>query len=181
MNIYETDRLILRQIDESWAEEVLQYYKRNRNFLAEWEPERSEEFYTFDYQQNFLLADAQANRDGKVFRLWLTYKDERKIIGSISFNNIVRGVLQSCIMGYKLDKDEINKGLITEALTKAVQVVFEELKLHRIEAPIMPNNMASIKVVSKLGFENEGLSKKYIQVNGQWEDHFRWALITGDS
>lgn len=117
-------------------------------------------------------------KSGKILRLWITGKnDKRKIIGCITFNLIVRGVLQSCILGYKLDKDEINKGLITEGIEKAIDVVFNELKLHRIEAPILPINIASIKVVSKLGFENEGLSKKYIKVNGRWEDHTRWALI----
>lgn len=56
-------------------------------------------------------------------------------------------------------------------------MVFEELKLHRIEAPIMPRNETSINVVSKLGFTNEGIAKKLIKVNGIWEDHIRWALI----
>lgn len=181
LKIYETKRLILRQIDESWAEEVLQYYKRNRRFLSEWEPQRPEEFYTLDFQKNFLQEDFKANKNGKILRLWIINKnDERKIIGCITFNLIVRGVLQSCILGYKLDKDEINKGLITEGMKRAINVVFDELKLHRIEAPIMPINTASIKVVSKLGFENEGLSKKYIKVNGKWEDHMRWSLINGN-
>ena len=178
MKAYETQRLILRRVDESWAEEVLQYYYRNRHFLSEWEPERPEEFYTLDFQKKFLEEDFKSNEDGKIFRLWITAKnEERRIIGCITFNLIVRGVLQSCILGYKLDKEEINKGLITEGINKAISVVFDELKLHRIEAPIMPVNIASIKVVSKLGFENEGLSKKYIKVNGKWEDHIRWALI----
>lgn len=174
----ETQRLVLRQIDESWSEEVLQYYDRNRHFLSEWEPQRSEEFYTLKFQKNFLQEDVKANKSGKILRLWITGKnDKRKIIGCITFNLIVRGVLQSCILGYKLDKDEINKGLITEGIQKAIDVVFNELNLHRIEAPILPINTASIKVVSKLGFENEDLSKKYIKVNGKWEDHTRWALI----
>lgn len=178
MKVYETQRLILRQIDESWAEEVLQYYNRNRLFLSEWEPQRSEEFYTLDFQKKFLKEDLKSNENGTIFRLWITNKhDKRKIIGCISFNLIVRGVLQSCILGYKLDNEEVNKGLITEGLKEAIFVVFEELELHRIEAPIMPINIASIKVVSKLGFENEGLSKNLIKVNGEWEDHSRWALI----
>lgn len=181
LKIYETERLILRQIDESWAEEVLQYYNRNRFFLSEWEAQRSEEFYTLDFQKKFLQEDFKSNANGTTFRLWMTTKhDDRKIIGCISFNLIVRGILQSCILGYKLDKEEINKGLITEGIKKAISVVFEELKLHRIEAPIMPNNNASIKVVSKLGFANEGIAKKLIKVNGKCEDHTRWALINSN-
>lgn len=121
LKIYETQRLILRQIDESWAEEVLQYYNRNRFFLSEWEPQRPEEFYTLDFQKKFLQEDFKSNENGTIFRLWITNKnDEQKIIGCITFNLIVRGVLQSCILGYKLDKEEINKGLITEGIKKAI-------------------------------------------------------------
>jgi [ribosomal protein S5]-alanine N-acetyltransferase len=178
MKVYETERLWLRQIDENWTEEVLDYFLRNRSFLTEWEAKRSEEFYTFEFQRTFLQEDVKANEEGTTLKLWMTKKDdERKIIGCISFSLIVRGILQSCILGYKLDQDEINKGYISEGLKKAISVVFEELKLHRIEAPIMPKNKASINVVSKLGFMNEGIAKKLIKVNGVWEDHSRWSLL----
>jgi [ribosomal protein S5]-alanine N-acetyltransferase len=80
-------------------------------------------------------------------------------------------------LGYKLDKDEINKGYITEALQKGIEIIFNEYQLHRIEAPIMPRNEASIRVVKKLGFENEGIAKKLLKVNGKWEDHMRWVLL----
>ncbi|MED2962046.1 GNAT family protein, partial [Bacillus thuringiensis] len=95
----------------------------------------------------------------------------------ISFNLIVRGIYQSCVLGYKLDKAELNKGYTTEALRKAIQVAFEEFQLHRIEAPIMPRNLASIQVVTKIGFQYEGVSRKMLMVNGVWEDHMRWVLL----
>ena len=55
--------------------------------------------------------------------------------------------------------------------------MFEEIKIHRIEANIMPINIVSIKVIEKLGFENEGLAKKYLKVNGIWEDHFHYVKL----
>ncbi|MGQ0453634.1 GNAT family N-acetyltransferase, partial [Bacillus sp. SS-TM] len=97
--------------------------------------------------------------------------DDTKIIGCISFNLIVRGIYQSCVLSYKLDKAELNKGYTTEALRKAIQVAFGEFQLHRIEAPIMPRNLASIQVVTKIGFQYEGVSRKMLMVNGVWEDH----------
>lgn len=134
--------------------------------------------YTLEFQRKFRQEDFKANEEGTTLKLWITKKDdERKIIGWISFSLIVRGILQSCILGYKLDQDEVNNGCITEGLWKAISVVFEELKLHLIEAPIMLINNASINVVSKLGFTNEGIAKKLIKINGRWEDHMRWALI----
>ena len=87
------------------------------------------------------------------------------------------GAFLSCYLGYKLDKDEINKGYMTEAVKKGVEVVFNELGLHRIEANIMPRNKASLRVVEKLGFYNEGLAYKYLKINGKWEDHIHMVLL----
>ncbi|HDR8061733.1 GNAT family protein [Bacillus thuringiensis] len=178
MKIYETDRLYLREIDESYAETVLQYYDRNREFLKAWEEYRPDDFFTLDYQKKKLQKDRKEFEEGKIIRLWIFKKgDDTKIIGCISFNLIVRGIYQSCVLGYKLDKAELNKGYTTEALRKAIQVAFEEFQLHRIEAPIMPRNLASIQVVTKIGFQYEGVSRKMLMVNGVWEDHMRWVLL----
>lgn len=88
-----------------------------------------------------------------MLRLWIVKKnDDTKIIGSIAFDNIIRGAFLSCHLGYKLDKDEINKGYITEAIQKGIDIMFNEFGLDRIEANIMPKNKRSIRVVEKLGF-----------------------------
>jgi ribosomal-protein-alanine N-acetyltransferase len=180
MRLYETNRLILRELDETFALTVLNYYQRNKDFLKEWEAERPEDFFTLEYQSERLKKDIELTKSGSILKLWLFHKDDKdfsKTIGCISFSNIVRSILQSCILGYKLDKDEINKGYITEALQKGIEIIFNEYQLHRIEAPIMPRNEASIRVVKKLGFENEGIAKKLLKVNGKWEDHMRWVLL----
>ncbi|HLO11866.1 MAG TPA: GNAT family N-acetyltransferase [Pseudoneobacillus sp.] len=178
MNIYQTERLILKQLDENDAGKVLDYFNRNREFLEKWEAQRSEEFFTLDFQTESLKQDILSFQKGTSVKFWILKKeDQEKVIGCISFSVIVRGILQSCIMGYKLDESELKKGFITEAIKKAIEVMFNELGLHRIEAPIMPKNEASIQVVKKLGFTNEGISRKMIRVNGIWEDHIRWAII----
>jgi ribosomal-protein-alanine N-acetyltransferase len=79
-------------------------------------------------------------------------------------------------MGYKLDKDELNKGYITEALRKGIDIMFNEYGLHRIEANIMPKNSRSLRVAEKLGFYNEGLALKYLKISGRWEDHIHMVL-----
>ncbi|WP_245840043.1 GNAT family N-acetyltransferase [Sutcliffiella horikoshii] len=67
------------------------------------------------------------------------------------------------------------------ALKKSIIVIFTEYDLHRIEAPVMPKNERSIKVLEKLGFMNEGITKKMMKVNGVWEDHIRWSLLNPDN
>ena len=80
----------------------------------------------------------------------------------------------------KLDKEFVGRGYMTEVVNKVLEIAFEDLKLHRIEANIMPRNIPSIKVVQKCGFEKEGVSKKYLNVNGVWEDHYHFVKLNGN-
>lgn len=173
-----TPRLLLSTLGEGQAAHVLDYVRRNEAFLEEWEPARGPDYYTLEAQRE-LLSREQANmKEGQMLKVWI-YKAEEpdRIIGSVALSNIVRGVFQSCHLGYKLDGQEQANGYMTEALQAIIQYAFHEMKLHRIEANIMPRNAASMRVVSKLGFENEGLSKKYLKINGKWEDHIHMVLL----
>ncbi|GFP76113.1 GNAT family N-acetyltransferase [Clostridium fungisolvens] len=175
---YETDRLILKVLDEADAGQVLNYYMRNRGFLEEWEPTKDEEYYKKETHEIQLMNDLENILKENMLRLWIYKKeDENKVIGTLAFSNIVRGAFWSCFLGYKLDGAEINKGYMTEALSKGVHIMFSEFKLHRIEANIMPKNKRSLRVVEKLGFYNEGLAYKYLKINGRWEDHIHMVLL----
>lgn len=175
--IWETERLFLRVLDESCAEVVLQYYSRNKEFLEPWESVKSDEFYTLEFQRGILRQEMESTQNGKALRLWIFKKSEpEKAIGVVGFNNIIRGAFDSCHLGYKLDQNEVNRGYISEAIRKGIEVMFNEYKLHRIEANIMPRNKASLRVVEKLGFYNEGLAYKYLKIAGKWEDHIHMVL-----
>lgn len=176
-NYYETERLVLKVLDETYAKLVLDYYVRNKAFLDEWEPVKDDTFYTEEYQCEQLNKELIKIENGDALRLWIFKKDDDKIIGSIAFNNIVRGAFLSCHLGYKSDKDEKRRGYITEAIRKGIDIIFNEFGLHRIEANIMPKNKASLRVVEKLGFYNEGLAYKYLRINGKWEDHIHMVLL----
>ncbi|HCX03811.1 MAG: GNAT family N-acetyltransferase [Tissierellales bacterium] len=179
--VYHTDRLILKVLKTHQAQEVLDYYLRNKDFLHNWEPERGRRFYTYEYQQELLKEEYHEIKDKSKLRLWIYKKeDEERTIGSICFSNIIYGNFLSCFLGYKLDKEEINKGYTTEAVKKGVSIMFEEYKLHRVEANIIPENTASIKVVEKAGFEKEGYSKRYLNINGKWKDHIHFAIYNDE-
>ncbi len=178
LKVYETERLQLKVLDESYAEIVLDYNIRNKMFLKQWDPIRGEEFYTKKYHVDQLHKDILGIENGSSLRLWIFKKeDNSRTIGTISFSNIVRGGFLSCILGYKLDRDEINKGYMTEAVKKGIDIMFNEYGLHRIEGNIIPRNVQSLRVVEKLGFYNEGLAYKYLKINGKWEDHIHMVLL----
>jgi [ribosomal protein S5]-alanine N-acetyltransferase len=175
-----TERLALRTIDHTFAARCLDYVARNREFFTAWNPAVDEAFYTLAFQEDRLRLDRELRSQGRAVRLWLFKRDDRafeRIVGDLAFSNIVHGAFQSCHLGYKIDGAESGRGLMTEALARAIGLAFEELKLHRIEANIMPRNARSRRVVEKLGLVNEGLSRKYLKIAGVWEDHLHYVLL----
>lgn len=175
---YETERLILRTVDSKDAFLVLDYYIRNKEFLEQYEGIKERDYFTLEKQKYLIDMDNKLKDEGKKLRLWIYKKDEEnKIIGTLAFSEIIRGILQSCFLGYKLDEKELNKGYMTEAIKKAVDIIFTEYRLHRIEANVIPSNTRSIRVLEKCGFHNEGLAKKYLSINGKWQDHIHMAIL----
>ena len=175
---YQTERLWLQTLDETDAEQVLDFVQRNKKFLKEWEPIREEDYFTIEAQSKQLSADQSQMEAGQLVKVWLFKAgDTQRTIGSLSLSNIVRGAFQSCHIGYRIDENEQGQGYMTEALKKIVEVAFEDLNLHRLEANIMPRNEASLNVVRKLGFQDEGLAKRYLKINGKWEDHIHMVLL----
>lgn len=175
---YKTDRLILRDISEEEVYELSDYMKRNKDFLEKWEPKRDEKFYSIANMKELIIKENLLNSKKESLILYIFKKeDEKRIIGSVRLNNIIYGIFLSCFLGYRLDYKEINNGYMTEAVKKLIEVAFKEYNLHRIEGNIIPTNKSSIRVVEKLGFVCEGLSTKYLKINGKWEDHMHYVIL----
>ena len=175
-----TARLVLKVLGPEFARQSLDYYTRNRAFLAEWNPLPAPDFYTLSYHRERLRAELDLIKQDRMVRFWLFKREDVAFdtaIGNIAFSNIVRGAFQSCHLGYQLDEHEVNHGFISEALRRAIGYAFDDMKLHRIEANIMPRNLRSRRVVEKLGFVEEGLAKQYLKINGVWEDHIHCVLL----
>lgn len=178
-----TERLRLKVLGPEYARQSLDYYTRNRDFLSEWNPTPSADFYTLPYQQERLRVELELMQEDRLARFWLFKREDAACataIGNLAFNNIVRGAFQSCHLGYQLDQHEINQGLMTEALRWAIIFAFDELKLHRIEANVMPRNLRSSRVLAKLGFVEEGLARQYLKINGVWEDHIHYVILNAN-
>ncbi|MCA1622397.1 MAG: GNAT family N-acetyltransferase [Acidobacteria bacterium] len=105
---------------------------------------------------------------------------DKAIVGMINLSQIIRGVFQNAYLGYGLGVKFTGKGLMTEAVELILRFAFKDLKLHRIEANVQPDNAASINVLKRTGFTKEGFSPKYLKVGGRWRDHERWAIIAED-
>lgn len=167
--------------DLSLAEQVVDYYQRNRKFLEKFEPMRTEDFFSLAYQREVLQKEMADCKEKTAFRFYIKLVEQpEKIIGIIGLNNVVWGAFCSAFLGYKLDEQFINQGYMSMAVSMITQYAFEELHLHRIEANVMPRNQASLRVLQKNQFKNEGISKYYLKINGVWEDHIHMVKINYD-
>lgn len=171
-SMLETKRLILKPASMELVDQCVDFYRRNAGFLAEYEPERDEAFYEQEFHQKLLEEELSGIAQRRMMPFYLFLKERPELlIGKINMSNIVWGSFLSCFLGAKMDQDHINQGYMTEALEAVVTYGFETLGLHRLEANVMPKNTRSLRVLEKCGFENEGISQKYLKIHGVWEDH----------
>ena len=177
MKCYETERLSLRTITIPDIKNLQAFLVRNRTFLGPWEPLRDDTYYSEEAILQRIEQEILLDSQEKQLSLYLTQKGEERIIGNVTLSNIVRGPFQSCFLGYKLDEEATGHGYMSEAVAKVVEIAFNDLRLHRIEANIMPRNKRSLQVVKKNGFFFEGVSKDYLKINGTWEDHAHYVLL----
>lgn len=173
-----SSRLILRLAMPQDIPEIIGYYQENRAYLEPFEPKRDRGFYSevyWDWVVRDRITDFWADRSFKLF----LFKQElpQKIIGSVNFSEFIRGIAQSCILGYSLADREQQKGYMTEALQVAIAYIFEELNFHRIMAAYMPHNRRSGNVLRRLGFMVEGYAYDYLMIQDVWQDHILTSLI----
>jgi [ribosomal protein S5]-alanine N-acetyltransferase len=170
----------IRPLNVKDAEDSLKFQLDNRELFERFSMTRSSDFYTIEVQTERIRKYADHMSRDEEYNLGIFTNDTDTLIGSISLFQVLRGDLQSAFIGYFLDKNNNGKGYTTEAVKLMVEYAFNTIKLHRIEAGVMPHNIASIRVLEKAGFHKEGLAKKNVMINGKWEDHQVLAIINPD-
>ena len=105
---------------------------------------------------------------------------EGRFSGEITLSSIQRGPFQSGSIGYWIDRDLAGYGLVPEAVVVVLQFAFESLRLHRIEVAIIPRNGSIRRVAEKLGLRVEGVALGFLEINGAWEDHVRYAMTSDE-
>lgn len=176
--VYETDRLILKICGEEIAEDALVFDLHNTKEFEAVEPIDVDNFYSLDHHKNILNYEYKKMLQLSVVRFWIYLKTKPDtIIGTICFRNIAKPIYSSCQVGYRMDKGHTGKGYCTEALRAGINIMFNDLELHRIEALVLPDNSASIAILENLGFKKEGLLRDKIQIQNQWRDHYIYGLL----
>ena len=107
-------------------------------------------------------------------------KKTGKLIGFIMAMDVVRGITQTAFLGYALFNNYWGQGYMQEAIIQFYQIAFKKLNLHRLQAGIEPNNKRSLRVAKKLGFRREGVSRRIVNLRGEWQDLVQFAITTED-
>ena len=160
------------------AQNLLDYYIRNKKHLEPFEPLRDNSFYTYEVQKNILSDSYRQFLNGTAVDLGI-FKDDY-LIGKLKLSNIVYGIFKSGILGYSIDKDEQGKGYMKEAVNLVVNYAFQDLDIHRVEASALVDNEPSKHVLIGCGFKELGINKKYLYINGGWKDHITYFKVRGD-
>jgi ribosomal-protein-alanine N-acetyltransferase len=171
--------ILLRPITLADAAAMVRAYDRNRAHLAPWDPIREPEFFTEVGQAMRLRQVETARAEGRGER-WVLTDAEDEIVGSLALSAIEHGPFRNARLGYWVDGGLAGRGLITAAVGRICRIASDVLGLHRIEAGTLLENAASQRVLTKCGFEEFGLARKYLQINGAWRDHRMFQRILFD-
>jgi ribosomal-protein-alanine N-acetyltransferase len=179
--VLESGRVVLRTPQMSdypaWAE----LRAASQEFLTPWEPLWSSDELSrasFRRRVRHYLRDL---REDVGYALFIFSATSGALVGGLTLCNVRRGVTQSCTLGYWVGAKYARQGYMTAAVRAVVPFVFDSLELHRLEAACLPTNTASIKLLEKTGFRREGLARRYLRINGVWQDHLLYALLDSDT
>lgn len=171
-------RVLLRPLGPADFSEWREVRLRNENWLVPWEPRRipggpDPVREQGAFEARCAIRDRERNADHAYpFGVFI----DQRFAGEVNLNNVTRGALQTATVGYWIDQALAGHGYIAEAVVVLTRFAFEQLSLHRLEICIVPRNANSRRVMEKLRYRNEGIAERFLEINGTWEDHVRYAI-----
>lgn len=173
-------RLVIRPPRRSDWREWAQLRALSRDHLTQWEPTWAADTLTraaFRRRLDRYAADWVQDRG---YAFFIFREDDMALMGGVTLSNVRRGVAQSCAMGYWMGLPFVGNGFMTEAVVTAADFCYDQLSLHRVEAACLPHNVASRSVLLRAGFSQEGIARKYLRINGRWQDHLLFSKLRED-
>jgi len=170
-------RVTLRTLSEGDYEAWHEVRARCRDWLVPWEPRPAGAPATPEDRSSFSARCAARERERQIgsgygFGIFV----EGRLAGEVTLSSIQRGPFQNAFIGYWVDRALAGNSLAPESVLLLLRFAFEELVLHRVEIAIVPRNRPSRRVVEKLGLREEGVALRYLEIDGRWEDHVRYAI-----
>lgn len=174
------DQCDLRTLVESDATSLAKLLSENKYFWSTYEPLHRPDFYTVEAQRRKIAESLMLLAEKREFSFGIFAKGTNVLIGHISLYAVKRLPYSSAFIGYSMDERYAGRGIATTATKAVVQFAFNQVGVHRVEAYVAPKNTASIRVLEKSGFIREGLLRKLLYINGEWVDHYMYAMLKED-
>ena len=152
----------------------------SRAFLVPWEPTWPADDLTRGAFRRRLKRYAEDLRNDLAYAFLIFRSDDNALVGGLTLANIRRGVAQAGSIGYWTGAPFTRKGYMTAAMRALVPFCYGTLRLHRLEAACIPGNTASVRLLEKTGFQREGYARRYLCINGVWQDHLLYARLKDD-
>jgi [ribosomal protein S5]-alanine N-acetyltransferase len=170
-------RVMLRPPSLNDFEEWAKLRQASKSFLLPWEPLWSDNEYSkFNFRARIKHYQQQIRNDSG-YPFFIFHHEQGHLLGAITASNVRRGVAQMCSVGYWIGQPFARQGYMSEALKTLTDHAFGNLGLHRVEAACLPSNTASIGLLRRNGFAQEGVAVKYLQIAGKWQDHVLFARL----
>lgn len=167
----ESERCILRLLNEGEEDAAIDFYAENKEHFAPVGPVWPDDFLTATFWKTQIQKNRNEFENDVSARMFVFARNKPVPIGNVSLSGILRGAAQFCYLGYGLSKAKEGQGYMHEILLPTIEYAFSELNLHRLMANYIPTNERSAKVLKRLGFVEEGFAKEYLFLAGKWQDH----------
>jgi ribosomal-protein-alanine N-acetyltransferase len=152
----------------------------SRAHLTPWEPAWPRDDLTKSAYRRRVKHYQREARDDLGYAFLIFEAESDRLLGGVTLSNVRRGVTQSAMLGYWLGLPFVGQGHMSAAVSAVLPYAFEQLRLHRVEAAAQPTNTRSVAVLRRTGFVEEGLARRYLKINGQWQDHLVFAILAED-
>jgi ribosomal-protein-alanine N-acetyltransferase len=152
----------------------------SRTFLAPWEPAWATDELSKGAFRRRLKRYQREAREDSAYAFFVFRSDDHTLLGGCTLSNVRRGVTQCCGLGYWIGERFARQGYMSDAVCALIPFIFRTLGLHRIEAACLPGNEPSKSLLAKAGFRQEGIARRYLQINGDWQDHLLFGLLSDD-
>lgn len=154
--------------------------ERSRAFLTPWEPTWPEDDLTRTAYRRRIRRYMREVKDDHAYPFFIFREEDEALVGGCTLSSVQRGVQQSCSLGYWAGESFAGRGYVSRAVRALIPYVFEELRLHRLQAACLPENERSKAVLRKCGFREEGHARGFLRINGVWRDHVVFAILRDD-
>lgn len=168
------DRTRLLTLEDASA--LAELVQANRDFLAPWEPVRSDDYFTVE-GQTAIIGNALRMHAAGTHLPHVILDATGRVAGRVSLNEIVRGPAQYSNLGYWVRAADNGRGLATAAVGNIVRIAFDQLGLHRLQAGTLLHNGGSQRVLERNGFARFGIASGYVKIAGHWQDHAMYELL----